>query len=477
MDVPSILIVDDEKGARFGMRMALEKDGHIVHEATSGAEAFEVIDRKCPGLVFLDINMPELDGLEVLGRLREAETPPLVVMVTAHGSEKIAVEAMKKGAYDYLAKPFEIDELRLIAKNAMENLALRDENRRLRAQLKSLDSMGETIGQTDAIKEVFAKIEKVSATDITVLILGESGSGKELVAREIHKRSKRSQGPLVVMNCAAVPDTLIESELFGHEKGAFTGATGRRTGKFEQANGGTLFLDEVGDMSFNTQAKLLRAIEEQSFERLGGEATLRVDVRVISATNKKLYDEVKAGNFREDLYYRLKVMEVTLPALRQRRGDIPLLTHHFIKLFSEKHNKDVNSISKDAMRLVMSYDWPGNVRELANVIESAVVLAEDPVLTLEGFSGEMNLPLADQTPPAHQTDIDYGLPFKEAKRRAVDAFERKFISKSLDEHEGNITRAASALGMHRQALQQKIKELKLRERETANNPEGVKGQT
>ncbi|MEE9200832.1 MAG: sigma-54 dependent transcriptional regulator, partial [Candidatus Brocadiales bacterium] len=381
MEAPSILIADDEKGARFGMKMALEKDGYVVHEAADGKEALRVIDTKCPGLVFLDINMPKMNGLEVLGKLKEVDIPPLVVIVTAHGSESIAVEAMKKGAYDYIAKPFEIDELRLIAKNAMDNLALRDENRRLKAQLRSLSATGEIVGQTEAIKDLFAKIEKVSATDVTVLIFGESGSGKELVAREIHKRSRRSQRPLVVMNCAAVPETLIESELFGHEKGAFTGATGRRVGKFEQADSGTLFLDEVGDMSLNTQAKLLRVIEKQSFERLGGEGTLHVDVRVVSATNKKLSDEVRAGNFREDLYYRLKVVEIVLPSLRQRREDIPLLVHHFMRLYSERHNKDVSSISKDAMRLVKIYDWPGNVRQLANVIESAIVLAEDSVIT------------------------------------------------------------------------------------------------
>ncbi len=460
MGVPSILIVDDEKGARFGIKMALEKDGYIVHEAASGSEALRIIDTRCPGLVFLDINMPEMDGLEVLGKVREVDTSPLVVMVTAHGSERIAVEAMKKGAYDYLAKPFEIDELRLIAKNAMENLALRDENRRLRSQLESLDSMGEIIGKTEAIKDVFARIEKVSAADVTVLILGESGSGKGLVAREIHKRSKRSKGPLVVMNCAAVPDTLIESELFGHEKGAFTGAAGRRIGKFEQANGGTLFLDEVGDMSISTQSKLLRAIEEQSFERLGGEETLSVDVRVISATNKDLSEEIRAGSFREDLYYRLKVVEIVLPALRQRRNDIPLLVHHFLELFSRKHDKDIRSVSKDVMHLVMSYDWPGNVRQLANVIESAVVLAGDSVLAMEDLSGELN---DSQAPSAHMPDIDYDLSFKKAKKRAVEAFEREFITRSLSEHKGNITRTASALGMHRQALQQKIKELRLRE--------------
>ncbi|MEE9558775.1 MAG: sigma-54 dependent transcriptional regulator [Candidatus Brocadiales bacterium] len=465
MGLPSILIVDDEKGARFGMRMALENEGYAVYEAASGPEALDAIDAECPGLVFLDINMPDMNGLEVLGRVREAEDPPLVVIVTAHGSEKIAVEAMKKGAYDYVAKPFEIDELRLIAKNAMENLALRDENKRLRSQLENLDSMGEILGQTEAIKDVFVKIGKVAATDVTVLILGESGSGKDLVAREVHKRSKRSRGPLVVMNCAAVPDTLIESELFGHEKGAFTGATSRRVGKFEQADGGTLFLDEVGDMSVSTQAKLLRAVEDQRFERLGGVETLHVDVRVLSATNKDLQNEIKEGTFREDLYYRLKVVEITLPPLRQRRDDIPMLVHHFLGLFSKKHGKDVKGVSKDVMQLVMSYDWPGNVRQLANVLESAIVLAGDSVLTLGDIPGEISgstegLPVRS----ASKLDIDFDLSFKEAKKRAVEAFEREFITQSLGEHDGNVTRTASALGMHRQALQQKIRELRLRER-------------
>ncbi|MHC4197164.1 MAG: sigma-54-dependent transcriptional regulator [Planctomycetota bacterium] len=465
MGLPSILIVDDEKGARFGMKMALENEGYVVYEAASGPEALDAIDAEFPGLVFLDINMPDMNGLEVLGRVREAEDPPLVVIVTAHGSEKVAVEAMKKGAYDYVAKPFEIDELRLIAKNAMENLALRDENKRLRSQLENLDSMGEILGKTEAIKDVFARIGKVAATDVTVLILGESGSGKELVAREVHKRSKRSRGPLVVMNCAAVPDTLIESELFGHEKGAFTGATSRRVGKFEQADGGTLFLDEVGDMSISTQAKFLRAVEEQAFERLGGVETLRVDVRVLSATNKDLQNEIKEGTFREDLYYRLKVVEIMLPPLRQRRGDIPLLVHHFLGLYSKRHNKDVKGVSKEVMQLVMSYDWPGNVRQLANMLESAVVLAGDSVLTLGDIPGEVSgstegLPVRS----ASKLDIDFDLPFKEAKKRAVEAFEREFINRSLDEHDGNVTRTASALGMHRQALQQKVRELRLRER-------------
>lgn len=462
---PSILIVDDEKGARFGMRRALEKDGYIVHEADSGPQALEEIKVRCPGLVFLDINMPGMDGLEVLKRIRELvrlRRIPLVVVVTAHGSEKIAVEAMKKGAYDYVAKPFEIEELRIIAKNALEKLALEDENERLRFQLDRLDSMGEILGKSEVMKDVFARIEKVSATDVTVLIHGESGSGKELVAREIHKRSKRAQGPQVVMNCAAVPETLIESELFGHERGAFTGATDRRIGKFELAHGGTIFLDEVGDMSISTQSKLLRVLEEQKFERLGGVDTLKVDVRVVSATNKNLQEEIKAGRFREDLYYRLKVVEIELPALRDRREDISLLVHHFLELFSRKHKKKGINISKEVMRAMMCYDWPGNVRQLANLIESAVVLAEDSTIVLEALPEELR---GSQPSTASALEIEYSLPFKEAKRRLVETFEREFISRSLEAHKGNVTRAAETLGMHRQGLQQKIRELQLRRKE------------
>ncbi|MEK7822165.1 MAG: sigma-54 dependent transcriptional regulator, partial [Planctomycetota bacterium] len=263
MTPPAILIADDEKGARFGMKKALEKDGYSILEASSGKEALELIRNRLPDLVFLDINMPEMNGLEVLEKTRGMECPPMVVVITAYGSERTAVEAMKKGAYDYIAKPFDIEELRLIARNALEKLALQDENRRLRSRLESLstlDGLGEMVGQSTVMRELFTKIEKVASTEVTVLLLGESGSGKELVAKEIHRRSRRADKPLVVMNCAALPETLIESELFGHERGAFTGATERRIGKFEMANRGTLFLDEVGDMSPNTQAKLLRAI-------------------------------------------------------------------------------------------------------------------------------------------------------------------------------------------------------------------------
>ncbi|MBI5307623.1 MAG: sigma-54-dependent Fis family transcriptional regulator, partial [Planctomycetes bacterium] len=288
MSKPSILIVDDEKAARYGMRKILQKDNFIISEAKDGADALQIIRTSSPQLVFLDINMPQLDGLKTLEIINAMKNPPPVIIVTAHGSEKIAVEAMKKGAYDYIAKPYEIDELRIIVKNVFEKLALQEENARLRQEIGRLGGMGELIGHSDAMKDVFDKIDKVGSTDVTVLIQGESGSGKELVAREIHKRSKRRSEPLVIMNCVAVPETLIESDLFGHEKGAFTGATEKRLGKFELADKGTIFLDEIGDMSLSTQAKLLRVLQEQKFERLGGTETLAVDVRIISATHRDL---------------------------------------------------------------------------------------------------------------------------------------------------------------------------------------------
>ena len=320
-----ILIVDDEKAARFGMKLALENDGYKVLEAIDGIAAFEVIKTKTPSLVFLDINMPKINGIEVLEEINRMEAPPMIVIVTAYGSERVAVDAMKKGAYDYIAKPYEIDELRLIARHAFEKLALEEENARLRSEIDRLESMGEMIGKSQVMKQVFNTIEKVGPSDVTVLIQGESGSGKELVAKEIHKKSSRKNNTMIVMNCAALPETLIESELFGHERGAFTGATERRLGKFELADKGTIFLDEIGDMSPNTQAKVLRILQEKSFERLGGTETLQVDVRLISATHKDLLQEIKEGNFRDDLYYRLKVVKILLPPLRNRKEDIIIL--------------------------------------------------------------------------------------------------------------------------------------------------------
>ena len=451
----SILIVDDEKAARFGMKLALEKDGYQVVEASDGIEAFEIIKAKSPSLIFLDINMPKINGIQVLEEINQIESPPMIVIVTAYGSEKVAVDAMKKGAYDYIAKPYEIDDLRLIAKHAFEKLALEEENARLRSEINRLGSRGKIVGESQVMNQVFNKIEKVGPSDVTVLVQGESGSGKELVAKEIHKISSRKNRPMITMNCAALPETLIESELFGHEKGAFTGATERRLGKFELADKGTIFLDEIGDMSPNTQAKVLRVLQEQSFERLGGTETLRVDVRLISATHKDLLKEIKEGNFREDLYYRLKVVEILLPPLRNRREDIIILAEKFIQYFSEKHRKNVKSISNEAVKVFTRYSWPGNVRELQNVIESAVVMANAETLEISDFPGEISNSDSNLS-------FDYNLPFRDAKKIVVDTFERDFVSRKLAENNGNISKAAEALGMHRQSLQHKLKELNMK---------------
>ena len=451
-----ILIVDDEKAARFGMKLALEKDGYQVVEASDGIEAFEIIKAKSPSLIFLDINMPKINGIQVLEEINQMESPPMIVIVTAYGSEKVAVDAMKKGAYDYIAKPYEIDDLRLIAKHAFEKLALEEENARLRSEINRLGSRGKIVGESQVMNQVFNKIEKVGPSDVTVLVQGESGSGKELVAKEIHKISSRKNRPMITMNCAALPETLIESELFGHEKGAFTGATERRLGKFELADKGTIFLDEIGDMSPNTQAKVLRVLQEQSFERLGGTETLRVDVRLISATHKDLLKEIKEGNFREDLYYRLKVVEISLPPLRNRREDIIILAENFIQYFSDKHRKNVKSISNDAVKIFTKYSWPGNVRELQNVIESAVVMANAETLEISDFPEEISNSDINRS-------FDYNLPFRDAKKIVVDTFERDFVSRKLAENNGNISKTAEALGMHRQSLQQKIKDLNIKQ--------------
>ncbi|MEK7805112.1 MAG: sigma-54 dependent transcriptional regulator [Planctomycetota bacterium] len=458
MPKPSILIVDDEKAARYGMKKLLEKDNYLVYEAKDGADAIQILKTQHPSLVFLDINMPQLDGMKTMEMIHAMKNPPLVVIVTAYGSEKTAVEAMKKGAYDYIAKPYEIDELRIIAKNAFEKISLQEENARLRLEIGRLEGLGEIIGQSEAIKEVFGRIEKVGTTDVTVLIEGESGSGKELVAREIHKRSKRRNEPLIIMNCAAVPETLIESELFGHEKGAFTGAAERRSGKFELANKGTIFLDEIGDMSISTQSKLLRVLQEQKFERLGGTETLAVDVRIISATHRDLEEEIEEGRFREDLYYRIKVVNIKIPPLRHRSEDIPLLVNRFIQYFSEKHQKRIASISSEAMKLLISYNWPGNVRQLKNVIESAVVLANKEILDTTDLPEEIKYP---ENTAVTVKNINYNLSFRDAKKILIENFERDFIKKKLEEFSGNISRTAEALDMHRQNLQQKIRELNI----------------
>src|SRR6188474_3402361 len=373
------MIVDDEEAARYGMRRALTTFGYNITEADSAEAARALLKQHEPDLLLLDVNLPGMSGLDFLREIRSANgNGPLVIIVTAHGSERMAVEAVKAGAHDYLSKPFELDDLRLVIKNAAETVQLRRENYSLRRRIEVERSQrGALIGNSEAMQKVRAMIDKVSETDATVLVRGESGTGKELVARELHERnSARSAGSFVAVNCAALPSELIESELFGHEKGAFTGAAAKREGKFEQANGGTLFLDEIGDMSPNVQAKLLRALEERRIERLGSNDSIPVDVRVVSATHRPLEQEIANGNFRADLFYRLRVMTIDIPPLRERREDIPMLAETFIRLAVEHYDLPERSLSQSTLKRLVDYDWPGNVRELKNTIERAAIMAE-----------------------------------------------------------------------------------------------------
>jgi DNA-binding NtrC family response regulator len=460
---PVVLIVDDEPAARFGMKRALEKEGYTILEANSLGEADQAVENQGPAVVLLDVRLASESGLDYLPGLVSKDHPPVVIVVTAHGSERTAVQAIKLGAYDYLSKPFDVDELRILVKNAIETHSLRSENVTLRRKLAATGTFGHLIGSSTVMEGVYSLIEKVAPTEVNVLLTGESGTGKEMVAREIHQRSRNASGPFVSVNCAAMPGELIESELFGHEKGAFTGASGRRVGKFEAANGGTLFLDEIGDMSLSTQAKVLRAIEEKTFQRLGSNATLSTEARIISATNKPLEKEVESGRFREDLFYRLCVVMITLPPLRERKSDIPALALSFCERFSLAYKSKSLKISKDALKVLLEYDWPGNARQLRNCIERAVVLTDDEELKLDALPEEvLSARKAGRASnePSDGITVAKSLDFRSAKKE----FERQYVEYSLDQAGGNVTRAAAALGMHRQSLQHKIKELGLSKR-------------
>src|SRR2546426_4162863 len=468
-----LLIVDDEEAARYGMRRALESFGCDIAEAESAEAAGTRMQERRFDLLLLDVNLPGLSGLDFLKEIQEQSEQqkteaPLVVIVTAHGSERLAVQAVKSGAYDYISKPFELDDLRLVVKNAFENVQLRRENRSLRRRIEIETSQrGALLGNSEPIQKVRAMIEKVADTDATVLVRGESGTGKELVARELHERSTiRNSGAFVAVNCAALPTELIESELFGHEKGAFTGAAGRRKGKFEQANGGTLFLDEIGDMSANVQAKLLRALEERRIERLGGDESIPVDVRIVSATHRALEEEIADGNFRADLFYRLRVVTIDIAPLRDRREDIPLLAETFARQAAERHGLPERSLGRDALRKLMEYDWPGNVRELKNVIERAAIMSEgDELNAIDLGDHAMQRPASATVEVA--TNGNLNVPYTSDFRDDRREFERRYIARCLEESGGNVTRAASVLGMHRQSLQHKLRELGLGRRYVA----------
>jgi len=456
-----VLVVDDEEAMQTALGGLLRKEGYEVETVGSGEEAVERIETGDFHVVVTDLSMTGISGMQVLERARAFDPDLGVVMITAHGSEKAAVQAMKLGAADYLPKPFDNDELRVIVRRVIEGALLRREHRRLLDQLHGATGFEQLVGTSPPMRRLFDTIERVADTDVTVLVRGESGTGKELVSSALHTRSRRRSKPMVKMNCAALSRELVESELFGHERGAFTGATARREGKFEAAHGGTLFLDEVGDMPLETQAKLLRAIQEKEFERVGGNVPIRVDVRLIAATNQDLETAVAAGRFREDLYYRLKVVELVIPPLDERGDDIPLLVDHFLKAAAERHGRPVKPLTTDALRACVERHWRGNVRELRSCVEQALLLSPGDEITPADLFGAAD----DPKPAARREPTQNGATartFKEAKEEMVTSFERDFLLGALRRHGGNITKAAEEVGMYRQNFQQKMRELGIR---------------
>ena len=444
-----ILIVDDEVSVRESLRFIL-KDQYKILLAETAREALTLFEREGPHLILLDIILPEMDGIAVLKRIREMDTTIPIIMLTATRMVKTAVEAMKLGATDYLSKPFDIEELKLVIEKAITTKDLEQEVKFLRSEITRRYSFKSIIGKSREMQEVYAKIEQIADTRTSVLITGESGTGKELVARALHFNSSRKEKPFITINCAALPESLIESELFGHERGAFTDAQVRKMGQFELADNGTLFMDEVADLSHTTQAKLLRVLQEKEFTRVGGTRMIRVDVRVITATNKNLHEALKQGNFREDLYYRINVVPIHLPPLRDRKEDLPLLINHFLTKKAEEEGHPPKEISPEAVGLMMNYDWPGNVRELQNIIEQVVTLCSNSVIHSE------DLPDFFRKQIKSTTLKEQALSGKISFEHAVTEFERDIIIEALKKTRYIQTHAADLLGISRRILKYKM---------------------
>ncbi len=458
-----ILIVDDEPNIRTILSAQLSRDGYDVLTAENGEEGLQALRDHHIDMVITDLRMPKVDGMTLLREALQEDRELPVVMITAHGTIDTAVEALKLGAFDYLTKPFDKDEVRQIVAKALKTRQLSGADASLQAGPGARFGI---IGNSTSIGELYSILERVADTPTTVLISGESGTGKELVARALHEHSSRKDRPYIKVNCAAIPKELIESELFGYERGAFTGAVGSKPGRFELANGGTLFLDEIGEIPVEMQVKLLRALQESEFERVGGIKTMHVDVRLVAATNRDLRKLIAAGTFREDLFYRLNVVPIRLPALRERSGDIPLLTEHFLAKFNERLKKDVAGVEPEAIDALGAYPWPGNIRELENVMEHAVLFCDVDKIRLadlppeiRGGSGQQST--SPSTAPPSMLSAEGGL--KEHVRVAMNRLERDLVSRALTQTNGNVTHAARLLKISRKGLQLKMKELGLRE--------------
>jgi DNA-binding NtrC family response regulator len=441
----NILVVDDEKNIRIGLKQPLEMDGYNVMIAADGAEALKIFEENVIELIITDLKMPNFSGEELLRRVISANPNIPVIILTGHGTIESAVTAMREGAYDFLTKPVNLDRLSLLVKRALSNRELILSHRALQEELQKKNQFSNIIGKSSKMKKIFEIVKQVAPTKASVLITGESGVGKELIADAIHFNSPRKEKAFIKVHCAALTETLLESELFGHEKGAFTGATMRKRGRFELAHNGTLFLDEIGEINQNVQIKILRVLQERTFERVGGEETLEVDVRIIAATNRDLKEEIKNGSFREDLYYRLNVVNIEIPLLSERTEDIPLLVSSFIKELSVENNKEIKGIDSKATKALYAYPWPGNVRELRNCIESAIVMCKTDIITI------------DDLPPYIQSNSDTNF-IKLPCGISLSEAEKTIITFNLNQNNGNKSKTAEILGIGRKTLHRKIKE-------------------
>jgi DNA-binding NtrC family response regulator len=454
-NAPKVMVIDDEPLMRITVQDALVADGYKVTTAETGEKGLTLLRENQADILITDLKLPDVDGIQILKEIKAISPETQLIMITAYGSIDSAVTAMKEGASDYLTKPFAMDELLLIIKRLLRMKQLEEENISLRKRVEERYGLEGLVGKSPRMLKIYELIETVAQTDTTVLIYGESGTGKELVANAIHLRSPRKNGPFVKVNCAALPETLLESELFGHEKGAFTGAMRQRKGRFEIADGGTVFLDEIGDISFGVQVKLLRVLQERQFERVGGNETLSVDVRLICATQRDLKEEIQKETFREDLYYRLNVVPIILPPLRERREDILFLTDHFIDKFSQKMNKEITGLSEDAKTLLLKYLFPGNIRELENMLERAIALLKGKVIQAEDLPEEVCG--GESLAQIVCEKVRASKPLSSATR----IFEKEYIQSVLEKTKGKKGEAAEILGISRKTLWEKIKGLEI----------------
>jgi two-component system, NtrC family, response regulator AtoC len=453
---PTVLIVDDEKHTRDGLRRLLEND-YDVYVAGDIASAMNVLEREPIDLLLTDLRLGNDDGMQLIDRALKMPQPPVCIMMTAYGSVDTAVEAMKRGAYDFVTKPLNLDKVEMLIARALQSRKLEQENRTLRQQVDERYGLENIIGESAALREVLDTIKQVAPSSASVLIEGESGTGKELAAHAIHNLSRRNKAKFVAVHCAALSPTLLESELFGHERGAFTGAHERRIGRFEQASGGTIFLDEVAEIPSSTQVKLLRVMsEERAFERVGGNQTLRADVRIIAATNKNLETLMREGKFRDDLFFRLNVVRITMPPLRERKEDIPLLVRGFLRHFAKANDKKIVDLTTEAMNALLTYNWPGNVRELRTAIEHGVVMATGPKITLRDLPSAVRQAAEATLPRGISATKAFG---EKSSPLDLHETERKLILQALATTNGNVTAAAKKLGISRRTLHRKINEM------------------